>query len=124
MFEHDIMAKTEKMPHDPTDVRYPPDGRDARFHAKPVSEVSQALENDADEGLTEQAVRARRERYGRNRLRKTKRRSAWALLLDQFKSLVLLVLAVAGSLVPFVVGQILLAALRGRESRSVRNGPK
>jgi len=67
-------------------------------HAQPFEDVLRALNVQAKEGLGQNEVRARREQHGHNRLRKAKRRSAPAILLDQFKSVVLIILAVAAAL--------------------------
>jgi Ca2+-transporting ATPase len=57
-----------------------------------------ALDTSVDEGLDADEVKARRKQYGRNRLRDTETRSAWSILLEQFKSLIVLLLAVAAAL--------------------------
>jgi magnesium-transporting ATPase (P-type) len=46
-------------------------------------------------GLSAFEVEQRRARYGDNTLQTTKSRAAWRILLDQFKSLVVALLAVA-----------------------------
>jgi len=51
-------------------------------------------------GLTSRQVKERRRKYGRNRLRESKPKSAWAIFIDQFKSLIMVLLAAAASLVP------------------------
>jgi Ca2+-transporting ATPase len=66
--------------------------------AAPAADVLQHLGVAADQGLTDAEAQDRRRRYGPNRLRQTRRRSAWAVLADQFRSLIVLLLAVAGGL--------------------------
>ena len=66
------------------------------FHAQSPDEVLEHLGVNAEQGLEEREIRERRSRYGPNRLRETRRRSAWKLLLEQGKSMVILVLAIAG----------------------------
>ncbi len=80
-----------------------PEARSAPFAAT-AGEVLRSLRVDAEEGLSEQEVRRRREESGRNRLREARRRSAWVILLDQFKSVVLLVLG-AAAVLAFSFGQ-------------------
>jgi Ca2+-transporting ATPase len=98
------MSKTEKTPQQPAESKASADNPDARFHARPSQEVLEALEVELEKGLTEQTARARRKQYGRNRLKQVQRRSAWTILIDQFKSIVLLVLAVAGA-IAFALGE-------------------
>ena len=74
------------------------------FYNLPADAVLDRLEVDAGQGLSEQAVEERRQRHGRNQLRESRRRGVWAILLDQFKSVVLIVLAVAGA-VSFAFGE-------------------
>lgn len=64
-----------------------------------------ALHVDPDRGLTSEEARKRRKRYGPNRLRKAKRRSTWAIFVEQFKSLIIGLLAVA-AIAAFAFGQI------------------
>lgn len=69
-----------------------------------VAEVISAMHVDAERGLDSEEVAKRWNRYGPNRLRETRTKSAWLILGDQFKSLILLLLAVA-ALVSFLFGQ-------------------
>lgn len=72
--------------------------------AMPVSEVLSELGVDSKQGLGQDDVDQRRKQYGPNRLREAQGRSPWRILIDQFKSVVLIVLAVAAVLA-LVVGQ-------------------
>lgn len=45
-----------------------------------------------EKGLTEAQVQERRKRYGENRLRESKRKPAWAVFLEQFKDLLVMIL--------------------------------
>ena len=65
------------------------------FHAQSPEEVLERLEVDLARGLDRREARQRRQKYGPNRLREASRRSAWRILVDQFTSVVLLVLGVA-----------------------------
>jgi Ca2+-transporting ATPase len=66
--------------------------------ARSWEEILEILDVREGEGLDIQEAKKRRRRYGRNRLRSAKRRSAWAILGEQFKSLLVALLAVAGAL--------------------------
>jgi Ca2+-transporting ATPase len=69
-------------------------------------EILEDLSVAAEKGLGIAEVRTRRRRHGPNRLREHKRKSAWGILTDQFKSLILLLLAVAATL-SFAFGEII-----------------
>jgi Ca2+-transporting ATPase len=56
------------------------------------------------EGLTEEEVRRRRESFGPNRLQQQKQVSAWTILIDQFKDLIIILLGVA-SAAAFLFGE-------------------
>lgn len=84
-----------------TDIRVP-----EKPWASPSDEILEALQVDPDSGLTESAASRRREEFGKNRLREAERRSAWEILVEQFKSLVVLLLVVAAG-VSFVFGEFI-----------------
>jgi len=63
-----------------------------------------ALDVGRDRGLDPAEVAVRRRRYGSNQLRQTKPASAWRILLDQLRSLVVVLLGVA-SILSFVFGE-------------------
>lgn len=69
------------------------DGR--RVHAVPAQEVLQVFDVVPAHGLSSDEAKRRLQAYGPNRLHVVKPRSAWAILVDQFKSLVVLLLAAA-----------------------------
>jgi Ca2+-transporting ATPase len=71
--------------------------------ALPVEDVLEDLAVSPQQGLSEQDVKKRRERFGPNRLREAERRSVWDILASQFKSLVVLLLA-AAALLAFAFG--------------------
>lgn len=58
-------------------------------------EVLKELDVSTEKGLGSAEVRRRRKRYGVNRLQEAKRKSAWAILIEQFKSLIVLLLGAA-----------------------------
>lgn len=84
-----------------TDIRIP-----EKPWASASEEILEALQADPDSGLTEDAASRRREEFGKNRLREAERRSAWEILVEQFKSLVVLLLVVAAG-VSFVFGEFI-----------------
>lgn len=53
---------------------------------------------DAAQGLNQRQIERQRHRYGWNRLKATQKRGAWSILLDQFKSPIIALLAVAAAL--------------------------
>lgn len=61
-------------------------------------EVLEAFGVDAAQGLHSQQVNRQRDKYGHNRLKQAKQRSAWAIFIDQFKSPIIALLAVAAVL--------------------------
>jgi Ca2+-transporting ATPase len=61
----------------------------------PPENVMEQLSVTQDEGLTDAEVRQRRSTYGSNTLRETKRRGKLMVLFDQFKSLLVALLALA-----------------------------
>jgi len=67
-------------------------------------QVEQVLENfkvDPEQGLNEEEVRRRIEQHGPNRIREAKTRSVWRILIEQFKSMVIIVLVIAGAVAFF-----------------------
>ncbi|AGN00827.1 P-type ATPase, translocating [Salinarchaeum sp. Harcht-Bsk1] len=64
--------------------------------AKSSAETLAHYDVSAEEGLSEDDVETRRERVGPNALREAERRDWWNVLADQFKSFIVLLLAVAG----------------------------
>lgn len=62
------------------------------------NEVLDAFGVDAAQGLTAQQVNLQRNKYGWNRLKQAKQRRAWDILIDQFKSPIIALLAVAAVL--------------------------
>jgi len=64
----------------------------------PPQQVLEAFGVDSAQGLNEQQVKRQRDKYGWNRLQKKKQRGAWAIFVDQFKSPIIALLAVAAVL--------------------------
>lgn len=61
-------------------------------------DVLEAFGVDPAQGLNHQQVERQRKKYGWNRLKEAKQRGAWAILIDQFKSPIIALLAVAAVL--------------------------
>jgi Ca2+-transporting ATPase len=74
--------------------------------ARSSDEVLEALDASPDKGLEAEEVKSRRERFGENRLRSAERRSAWDILVEQFKSVIVALLA-AAAVVSFAFGEII-----------------
>ncbi|MGH7555716.1 MAG: cation-transporting P-type ATPase [Longimicrobiales bacterium] len=81
---------------------------DAPFHARTAAESLAALESNA-EGLDEAEAERRLERYGPNLLEAAKAVSAWRILVDQLRSVVVLLL-VAAALLALAIGDVIEAA--------------
>ncbi|MFW6170459.1 MAG: cation-translocating P-type ATPase [Planctomycetota bacterium] len=69
--------------------------------SQPIDAVISALQVDPEKGLDSSAIQTRRKEFGSNRLRAGGGRGAWRILLDQFKSVMLLVLLLAALLAFF-----------------------
>jgi P-type Ca2+ transporter type 2C len=74
-------------------------------HARSIDEVEEALGTDPKTGLNTEAVRLSRQRHGPNRLRRQKKKSATKILLHQFDSLIVWLLAAAAAL-SFFLGDL------------------
>ncbi len=68
------------------------------WHSLDPDAVARQLEVDPEKGLSHPGVRHRKRRYGENRLARQSHRQPLGILLRQFRSIVILVLAVAGAL--------------------------
>lgn len=69
-------------------------------------EVIQNLDTDQQDGLTTQEVTNRLSKFGKNKLRKFKKKSVLEILTDQFKSLIILLLVIA-AVSSFLFGEYL-----------------
>lgn len=74
----------------------------------PYNEVSERLEVRSDKGLSNDSVQQRLDTYGYNKLREHRKKSLWAILWDQLKSLIILLLVVA-AIVSFLYQEIIEA---------------
>lgn len=70
------------------------------------NETLETLDVNSESGLDDAAVSKRLEQFGRNQLRQTERRSAWQIFIEQFKSLIVLLL-VAAAAISFAFGEII-----------------
>ncbi len=70
-----------------------------------VDEVLEEINVDPERGLSRKDVSIKRKKYGRNILKEKETKSAWLILLDQFKSLIIILLAAASAL-SFALGEI------------------
>jgi magnesium-transporting ATPase (P-type) len=73
-----------------------------KIFAKSIEEVLRIQKVDKEKGLDDPEIRTRREEFGRNELRESHQRSALVILLDQFKSVVILLLVF--SAIVFCIG--------------------
>ncbi|MDZ8263855.1 cation-translocating P-type ATPase [Nostoc sp. ChiQUE01b] len=64
----------------------------AVWHSLEVDKALDLLDSNADSGLTPEDIQQRLQKYGPNELEETAGRSAWEILLDQFKNIMLLML--------------------------------
>jgi P-type Ca2+ transporter type 2C len=78
----------------------------ANWHSVETSKAIEMLSTDADHGITSQEVEQRLLKYGTNELEETGGRSAWDILVDQFKNIMLLMLIA----VAFISGALDLLA--------------
>jgi P-type Ca2+ transporter type 2C len=62
------------------------------WHTSNVDRALELLQTNRQTGLTAQQVMERQQQYGLNELQETGGRSAWAILLDQFKNIMLIML--------------------------------
>src|SRR6185437_989533 len=65
------------------------------WHALEPHDVSLSLKVDPNIGLTPAEVNERQLRYGPNALQRIQSRPAWRVLIDQFASIVIALLAIA-----------------------------
>jgi Ca2+-transporting ATPase len=77
----------------------------AKPWARPVDAILDAQGVSVDDGLGLDEVKRRRRRHGPNRLRSAETRSAWDILIEQFKSVIVALLA-AAAIVSFAFGEV------------------
>ncbi|WP_339376524.1 cation-translocating P-type ATPase [Calothrix sp. NIES-2098] len=80
----------------------------AVWHSLEIEQALELLDSNADTGLSLQEVEKRLQKYGPNELEENSGRSAWEILLDQFKNIMLLMLiaiAIVSGVLDFVAWQ-------------------
>ncbi|MFP3853551.1 MAG: cation-translocating P-type ATPase [Anaerolineales bacterium] len=70
-----------------------------------AKDVLEALRADPEHGLTEQEAKDRKQKFGPNRLRQAERRSAFSILIEQFKNIIVVLLA-AATAISFAFGEV------------------
>lgn len=73
-------------------------------HARSKDEVAERLGVSPESGLGRAEVRRRRKEFGLNRLRQSARRSWWSILFEQFRSVIVYLLA-AATVLSFFLGE-------------------
>lgn len=73
--------------------------------AKNIDEVTKNFEVQLENGLSKKQVKSQQNKYGKNRLREAKTKTSWAILIDQFESLIMLLLVAAATL-SFIFGEV------------------
>jgi P-type Ca2+ transporter type 2C len=68
-------------------------------------EIAEQLSVDPEQGLSKSEAQKRLEKYGPNRLREAERKSTWQIFIEQFKSLIMGLLA-AAAVLSFAFGEI------------------
>lgn len=71
--------------------------RQTPYYSISADQALEELQVGADQGLSDAEARRRIQRCGPNRLREVKTRSAWKILIEQFESMVIIVLVIAGA---------------------------
>ena len=89
------------------------------WHAMKPEQVLTELKTDAHQGLTENAARSRLEKYGYNELKKEERISPFALFINQFKNILIIILLIA-IVLSAVVGEVLDAGIIAGHRRLLR----
>jgi len=89
-----------------TDPASTPDPAAPEWHLRSTAEALQALQSDAASGLSADEAARRLQQHGANELATQTLRPWWALLLDQFKDFMILVL-LAAAIVSGLVGDLI-----------------
>lgn len=80
---------------------------DPPCYSLPSTDALRSLEVDPQTGLSDDEVKSRREQYGTNELHHAQRRSIWLILLEQFKSVVIIILALMGIAAVVIVNTLI-----------------
>ncbi len=77
---------------------------EAAWHELPVEEAAEKLKVDPEEGLSDSEAERRLQTHGPNRLREARQVAWWEVMVEQFKSVVVLLL-VSAALISFAFGK-------------------
>jgi len=86
----------------------------SNWHSMEVDQVLKELNTDPHQGLSDEEVRSRLEKYGYNELKKEEQVSPFTLFFNQFKNILILILLVAiglSALVGEVVDAVIIAVI-------------
>lgn len=83
-----------------------PDNTTSMFWASPCKSVIEKFQTNVGKGLSDKEVQDRLNTYGSNQLREHARKSGWQIFWNQFKSLIILLLA-AAAVVSFLFGEFI-----------------
>jgi len=67
------------------------------YHSLTSEQVLEMMQVDQSHGLSDREIRRRLDRHGPNKLREAKGLSVWQIVIEQFMSMVIIVLVVAGT---------------------------
>jgi len=84
----------------------------SNWHSMEVDQVLKELNTNPSQGLSDEEVRSRLEKYGYNELKKEEQVSPFTLFINQFKNILVVILIVAIALSAFV-GEVVDAAIIG-----------
>ncbi|MFW6144020.1 MAG: cation-transporting P-type ATPase, partial [Candidatus Natronoplasma sp.] len=73
---------------------------------RPADEVLEEHSVSQEEGLDRREVKERRKKFGRNKLKETKKKSRWKIFIQQFKSLLVVLLGIA-AIISLVIGEMI-----------------
>ncbi len=76
---------------------------DVKWYDKEIEEVSQILKTDTENGLNQEEIAKRREKYGFNQLEAAKKKTLLQRFIDQFKDFSIIILIIA-AIVSGIVG--------------------
>ena len=82
------------------------------FHNQDISKVIEHLDTDTTNGLSDEQVAKRREKYGENKLKEKKKRTLLVRFLEQFKDamIIILIIAAAISFAVAIISMIIIAS--------------
>ncbi|MFP4051885.1 MAG: cation-translocating P-type ATPase [Thermoplasmata archaeon] len=73
---------------------------------KSTGQILDYYQVSKEEGLDEKEVKQRRKEVGKNKLRESKRKSRWKIFVDQFKSLLVVLLSVA-AIISLIINEVI-----------------